>query len=338
MNFYKLPVFSFESAAEQLDLVKILYLFYKEAGLGDLYIDTPITSPLRKDNKAGCRWVISNNDGCPIFIDNSRQPKFRNIFSFIADYSNISTKEALDVVIKLAENTDIKIRKSNNNKGFSKKKLYPTQLGYRKCEFTEEGLSFWLDYGITKEQLIEDKVFQIDRLVNKKYKNGKYELYNVNLYNKYCFLYTDFEKGVKAYLPKQPNVPKSQFYTNIKFEVGNSHSLYFPSADQLYITKSYKDWRVLKNAHKYFDIQTDGIWFQSENTLPENSVLELISKYKNVVYFGDNDKPGIKACEHIRNKFLSLNIEIETAVPYKYNDFAELQKECGIEDFYDYII
>ena len=103
-------------------------------------------------------------------------------------------------------------------------------------------------------------------------------------------------------------------------DVGGINSL-VSFGRQLVITKSYKDWRVLKN------IGLNVIWFQSENMFPSISILQdLASRFTNFTILFDNDEAGIKAGE----KLLNLLFELQSGVRRVNVPFDLLEK--GVKD------
>ena len=56
------------------------------------------------------------------------------------------------------------------------------------------------------------------------------------------------------------------------------------------ITKSYKDYRVLRN------LGVNVTWFQNEGAFPDN-LDDIINDYKDVIVFFDNDFTGLAASE-----------------------------------------
>ena len=62
--------------------------------------------------------------------------------------------------------------------------------------------------------------------------------------------------------------------------------------NQLVISKSYKDNRVLKN------LKVNSIWFQNEGAFPDN-LQDIVKDFEDVVVFFDNDNPGITAAEKL---------------------------------------
>jgi hypothetical protein len=93
--------------------------------------------------------------------------------------------------------------------------------------------------------------------------------------------------------------------------------------DTLYITKSYKDWRVLTNLGK------DAIYFQNEGMLPDISILSMyISVFNQVIVLFDNDKAGIpasnKVVKYINNHYSSKAISV--VLPFDEKDPADIIK------------
>ena len=172
---------------------------------------------------------------------------------------------------------------------FGNQKIWPKN---RVRNFDSRDGDFWgTKYGIKKSDLFEDSVFPID-LIKIIYKNKKKEpvLFHIK---DIAYSFAEFPEGrKKIYRPAMKG--KYKFLTNCtKNDIGGLK--HFPiSGRQAVITKSYKDYRVLKNQG------LNVIWFQNEGMTPDIEILKnILNGYDEIVVFFDNDATGIKASEKL---------------------------------------
>lgn len=142
---------------------------------------------------------------------------------------------------------------------------------------------FWEKYGISRENLEEDKVFSVE-MYHSTNRNG--EPFNVRTYD-ICYAYTDFTNGkMKIYSPHAPKLGK--WFTNCNQNDVGALNLLTTKVKLLIIAKSYKDYRVLKN------LGYSTIWFQAEGLLPNETIMKKIcSLAKRILIWFDNDSAGI---------------------------------------------
>ena len=97
----------------------------------------------------------------------------------------------------------------------------------------------------------------------------------------------------------QPYSKSLRFFGNVDKDcIGGLWDLDNSDSD-IIITKSYKDWRVLKN--RGFQV----IWFQNEGMIPDLKLLKGF-KHRTFTILFDNDKAGIKAAIHVRDEIIDL--------------------------------
>lgn len=329
------PINSFElKFIDEYYVIKKLYEINK---LGEFELDVLVTSPLRPDNNPGCKWVKNGKNKYRFLDFSSNNPNYKAIelWQFVSELYGLDYYHSMELIINLAYDEGFVLA---NAKNFKKKKSRgdkPTYIKYRKIPYTKEALKYWEQYRITKEDLIEDNVDQTDFVIIRKFSVDRYKLRHFMFKNINSFAIGGFpDNKCKIYVPE----PK-KFITNLKKELGNRKILLNPTSDNLYITTSYKDHRVIKNALKYFDLYGDVIWLQNEAVIPENDDLELISKYKNIYYMRDNDKAGQSSFENLYNVLNTFyNKQIQEAKPHNgRKDFAQLMKHDGYEEFKYYL-
>lgn len=255
-----------------------------------------VVSPFRPDSRPGCwfQYAISGklrfiDFGSKLYINNQKMISidcFDTVQQFFKLPNLYRTLQFIKQHLIDGKNlSEIQITRTVENKVRNKVEILFTPKIY-----SLEDKKYWLDrYQIYKENLIEDKVFPVAQF---KMLNTKYGNYTINT-KSLCYCYTDFESGnKKIYRPND----KKKFLTNcIQNDIGGTRFL--PSTGKtLIITKSYKDYRVLKNQGLTV------IWFQNEGMYPTLDILlPLCNRFEKVVIFFDNDKTGIEASTKLMN-------------------------------------
>lgn len=332
MKFARPPYSITLTELETFNQENLLTAFYEEHNLGEFKIEKLLCSPLREDKSPGCMWRL-NFDGRIRFVDFSPKNltiKAKEIHQFVGEYLKLNDYEAVEYLILFAYAKSIKryncgeAKTVYKNNSFNKSNI---KLRYSICDFTQKGLDYWNDYGITIDDLNEDKVYQIDKFLMKK----EDEVYPYSCKQELSFVFSDFsENKCKIY---QPN--KKRFYTNLDFELGNAKVLNNPQSKELYITTSYKDHRVIKN---FFNKQKDVIWLQSEKTMPVIEDLAKMSVYDTIVNLEDNDEAGKlsgDSLEQLVSMFLAK--ELIRIRPKNEKDFADLRKNHGNKELNQYL-
>ena len=276
-----------------------------------------VTSPLRKDNDPGC-WFSYHTNGLLYFIDFAHQRTHSDCFNIVQDYFQIPN---FYLTLEFIYNSLIQGNKAKEplhiKEEFVKQDKKKVKLLIEARQFTPNDGLFWSKYGIKKSHLIEDRVFPVQKLFALNTKTGSH----IIDCNDIAYSYNDFpESRKKVYFPLR--VGKRRFLTNcVKDDIGGINSL-APLGRTLIITKSYKDYRVLKNNGKHV------VWFQNEGMIPNDLNLNnLVRHYGNVIVWFDNDQTGIEASEKVKQ-------HINSFVPNKARNLwlPERTLEIGIKD------
>lgn len=251
-----------------------------------------VTSPFRKDKTPGCWFERTNcNTGKLRFIDyaNPQIKRSMDCFDAVQTYFKISNFYlTLEYVYEqLIKGKNVRAEKRIQPSIIKKDVL----INFDSRVFLNKDAKYWSKYEISKQNLIDDKVFAVNKFYLSNTKNGDV----TNRCYDLCYAYTEFSSGKKKlYLPYRES--KKKFITNCgKDDIGGLSRL--PAyGNQLIITKSYKDWRVLVNNGKY------AIWFQNEGMIPNiDLLLSVIKRFNKVIVWFDNDKAGIEASQIISN-------------------------------------
>lgn len=257
-----------------------------------------VTSPFREDSTPGC-WFQYSYSGKLSFVDFSSkiyakgQRMIRiDCFDAVKEFFNLPNLYQTLVFIKkhLIDGKNLPEREVKS----SKKPLVAkeTEILISARGFTLEDKEFWQDrYGISKENLMEDRVFPVQQFKIINSAKGDFSL--TVREPTYCF--TDFkENRKKIYRPFQKR--KNRFLSNCKkSDIGGIRFL--PEKGQnLIITKSYKDYRVLKNQGLTV------VWFQNEGMYPDLGILlTLCKRFDFITIFFDNDLTGKEASKNLED-------------------------------------
>lgn len=255
-----------------------------------------ITSPFRDDSKPGC-WFEYSISGKLKFVDwasnyvlNGAKIVSIDCFDAVKLHYNLSNfYETLEFIYKhLIEGKEITERQTPKKKAEKREKT-PTTIHVETREFNQRDAQFWKKYGISSANLREDKVFAV-----KKYQilNSKSSGKIINTFG-LSYAYTDFEDDKKKiYSPYASKIGK--FITNCgKDDVGGVSSLP-EEGDKLIISKSYKDYRVLRNQGY------NAVWFQNEGMFPTPfTLLPILFGFKEIIVFFDNDRAGIDSSKRL---------------------------------------
>ena len=241
-----------------------------------------VTSPFRKDTSPGS-WFERRSDTLRFIDFASKRKMFPDCFDAVQIYFKLPNfYRTLEFIYdKLIAGKNLPKREPVLQEQAERKRV---QLYIQARKFLPKDGDFWGPYGITRQQLMDDSVFAVS---NYTIVNSKGEVNNI-VVNRPSYAYTEFEEGrKKIYIPENPK--EHRFITNCtRSDIGgiNSIPLY---GEQLIITKSYKDCRVIRN------LARPCVWFQNEGVIPERDILHsLIKRFTRVIVFYDNDATGIE--------------------------------------------
>lgn len=258
-----------------------------------------VTSPFRNDTTPGCWFERTNCDtGKLRFIDyaNPQIKRSMDCFDAVQTYFKISNFYlTLEYVYEqLIKGKNVKAEKRIQPSIIKKEVL----INFDSRQFLNKDGKHWSKFEISRQNLIDDTVFAINKFYLSNTKNGDVVSRCYDL----CYAYTNFTNAGKKKLYFPYREGKGRFITNCgKNDIGGLHLL--PAfGRQLIITKSYKDWRVLVNNGKC------AIWFQNEGMIPDDEVLiPILKRFTRVIVWFDNDQTGINASQiitsHINSHF-----------------------------------
>lgn len=247
-----------------------------------------VCSPLRVDFTPGAYFERTPTDNRLFFKDWGDPTKnLHDCFDVVKRYFNLPNFYQTLTFVKehLIDGRQLVKRELLTH---THKKTKKTDISFQSRTYLIADKIYWDKYEITKEQLLEDRVMPVSKIkiVGKK---------GTSISTPYtpCYAYTDFISGnKKLYFPYREG--KKRFLTNCsKNDIGGINQLDLDDP-QLIITKSYKDYRVLKNQGY------NCVWFQNEGMIPDIEFLTpLISSFSDIIVFFDNDKTGIEASKKL---------------------------------------
>lgn len=282
-----------EDILEQVSQEDIFKLVIKE----DIILeDKKYLAPYREDTNPDCYFREDSNIIYFIDFADSSSPA-KNCFFFIQRCLGFSFKETLnyigskfnlgsgDITYKRVNENDCNVEEKKKN--FLKKRditIYPRPYSYKDKKY-------WEQYGISKQNLIEDKVIPIQMFSSYSRRGNYICVRPLDI----MYAYTDFLEGKKKiYRPKTKKKLEKWFTNCSQNEIGGIRFL-DKTKKQVVITKSYKDWRVLKNEG------TNPVWFQNEGQVPSKKVLtKEFSSFEEIVIWFDNDSSGIGSSNNVK--------------------------------------
>lgn len=285
-----------------------------------------ISSPFRKDNSPGCKFVregglLKLTDWASIGSKVNGVSIFSvDCFQSIQILNNIPLSMVYSRLQKAIDNSkDIEIGEIETPKIITtriKKKKEESYIFYWRRKWNKWDYDFWSPYEITRKQLDEDGIAPINAWAMQK-KGKETKKYTCNHWNSYVLNDISWKHRLKIY---QPYSKSMKFFGNVnKDDIGGLYTLKEGNSP-IIITKSYKDYRVLKNAG--YNV----IWFQNEGMLPDLNKLKKHKHRKFLILF-DNDKAGIKAAYKIRNLMRKAGFKTKAMCLnrnfYKFNDVKD---------------
>lgn len=216
---------------------------------------------------------------------------------------------------------------------FSQKDKKDCSVTFRIREWEKRDSLVWDQYEITREQLTEDHVSVISMYRFYSEKSNRWVI--LRPFDP-AYAISGFGQKCKIYRPLN-HCRQSKWLTNCSSDdVGNLWGIDY-TGDLLIITKSYKDYRCIKN-QGYKNV----IWIQSEKVIPSDKILfDLLSRYERVLIFYDNDLIGMTGAGDLQTKLETLNPAIAVRSihsPYSYmKDPAEMVSIRGGNELKEFL-
>lgn len=281
-------------------------------------------NPFYHDTKASCNIYFDKKSGTYKIKDFGDNRFNGDCFTLVATIKqiDINSKGGFQEVLKTIEDemflqhTSLKATPKipNVNQNMSSNTINHITLK----DFSEEELSFWGQYRITKKHLETYKVVSIQEFKATNKSNQTYSFQSTP--NEPIFGYQQ-KQFIKVYRP----------YSKLRFIfLGEKSDNYVfgldhlpPRGDVLFITGGEKD--VISLAVHGFN----AICFNSENAhIPEDIIKKLTYRFRHIVLLFDTDQAGLDAVTHHQQKLKNIDIKV-LLLP-----LAGTKTEKDISDFF----
>lgn len=313
--------FSFQSKITK----ELIFSKFSEEQIMEFYLHIHVKkglfrSPLRKDREPTCSF-FRNKSGTLIFKDFATG-QYLDVFGVVQTLFRCNYYESLKIIAN-----DFGIIKNNSlpkNQGkinynpvkIQDKELCKIQVEIQ--EFTELELKWWKKFGITLEILKHFNVYSCKNLFINGQLSAKSQQH-CPIYGYYGKKYQGIELW-RCYFPKRTSF---RFLTNWPSKKIQGYDQLPKQGKLLIITKSMKDVMCL------YSCGITAIAPNSETLFVSDTLLDnLKSRFKFIVVFYDNDRPGLINMAKIRKKHPELTY---TYIPKKFGskDISDFYKDHG---------
>lgn len=260
-------------------------------------------------------------------------------FAYVSELYNISFYEALQTIANDFGLVKLNIEKHKPKIKYNGEEIKVNSAAIIQVEirpFQQYELDWWARYGISEKTLKKYNVFSCKNV----WLNGN--LFHLEKDKQLVFgYYGGVKDGIelwRLYFPQRRN-SKYKFIANWpSSKLQGAKQLDTKNTDLLVVQKAMKDLMVM---HEY---GIPSVAPNSENTPISDRTLEkLKSKYNKIVYFFDNDEPGLMALSKVKEKhpdIICYHINPELGV----KDISDLRKKYGkkvtdkfIEEFKEFV-
>ena len=248
---------------------------------GDFKINSYVCSPFREDSDPGCFISWSGYKGQKLMFKDFGSSTYLDMIGIIQKQYDLGFYEAMDFIgdHKFDGVPEYEERKNkSSNSSFT--------LEFCPKPFDKYAKKYWKQYNITSSQLIEDDIFSTAWF---KYRNSSDQWVTVSPHANEATYTISMTNSIKVCRPYVKNKKHKWITDANKNIIGGLHKLPY-LGDQLIITKSYKDWRVLTN------LGLTAIWLQNEGQVPDAEIINpILTMFNEVVVWFDNDDAGHRA-------------------------------------------
>lgn len=269
-------------------------------------LNTKYCNPLRLDKNPKCTLDYLGNN---IVLKDWSVREYHNINIIEATKRKfgISYIDALNKILELnVYGNSYKHKAPEYIKDRSKN--FKFKLEAHTVPFRQKDKDFWSYRGVSSQQLKEDNIKAVDMY---RCNSRKYPCELFYFYSKLAYLDRFNSGNMKIILPDT----EIRFITNSNEE--DLGGIWTYDNPQLIISKSYKDYRQLKN------LGYNTIYTMNEGCIPK-SLIEICTKFKDVVIFFDNDLPGLTASAKLKT-YIPNSRTVSIPLDYGCKDPDELK-------------
>lgn len=297
----------------------LIYRFY----LGPFQLGRSIKSPFRRDSSPSFS-VTLNPNWLKLMWKDFGTDEVGDCFKLVAKLNKITYREAVEKVacdFGLVKGCSIVTKKqileAQAFKEEFQKKEYLIQVERRKMNAEE--LGYWASYGITREELLANNIFAINKL----WVNRKVMTLDVSKLH-FAYHFPEVDKW-KIY---SPNSKDFKWFGNVSaFQMEGEFPAVDPSSNKaLVITKSRKDRIILKKIYPY----TISCQNESEHAIPREKDALFDTFFDNKYCWFDTDEPGKAANRRLNHRgYKWVNVPNHIYEEYGLKDPGDVIKHFG---------
>jgi hypothetical protein len=259
-------------------------LFIKQTPKG--FISEPYISPFRKDTHAGCYFIICKDNIIRFYDFADRTTWGLTTLSFIQKLYNVDKSKAFDIIFSNNESVKSYEFKLNNIIDLEKTHISVVYKDHISAECAKYLRKLFINQ-------IPSEVTELKYYVVSKGDSSKLTICDTLTL---CYHFTDTDH-VKIYKPFTSKTHKFLGTVTTTDIFGWDYVKYFNRQKHLIITKSFKDWMILRNlGFQAIAIQSEGC------TIPRDKI-KIIKEFKKAIFLLDNDAPGIEAAMSYKLKY-----------------------------------
>lgn len=311
--------FNYSSDKVQLPITKEFLLSKNsEETYMSYYLGMPLSnktfcSPLRKDHKPSCS-LWKSKLGTLYFKDFATGQTLSFVNLVMVKY-NCTYSEAL---IKIAEDFGLTPEQTNLQPIIQQIPTFKTKsqskIQIEQKEFTKQELTWWKQFGITKEILDKFSIFSCKNV----FLNNKIFITSTEKCPVYGYFY-GIKNGIEQWKIYIPLRTKFRWINNADKETTQGYAQLPKTGKYLIITKSLKDVALL------YTFGMPAVAPSSETSFIKKELLEeLKNRFQTIIVFFDNDRTGKAYMAKLRHKYPE----------FKYLIIPRQLKAKDISDFY----
>ena len=276
-------------------------------------------SPFRADNKVTVSYYRSKNN--IVYLHDFATNEHISCFEAVMRLYNINYYQALNKIaadFKLIDDYTPETRRIEFQPELNETKSSIIQCQIK--EFTTKELEWWKSFGISEKLLKKFHVFSIQHV----FLNGELKFTSSEQNPIFGYYFGKDKNGNEQWKIYFPMRDSFRFIGNLKKKVLQGYKQLPKEGDLLVITKSMKDVISLRGFGYYAIAPNSETLFISDKQLEE-----FKSRFKHILVFYDNDRPGKHNLWKIRKEHPDLNFFCLPKTLEK--DFTDTIAKYGIE-------